>query len=168
MDVSDSFDWLPELYLLSSFGGDWDSYQEAVYRQFCKDFITSNPSYPGKRWAVKRNPQVKGKEATFWHLISKGESESERFPDMRRCERIAWPRAMISAIQSGKVKIWPNRRGKERRIAIALPDFSYVVILADRGDYILLWTAYVVETNHHRRKLEKEYEDARKNGLAAL
>lgn len=41
---------------------------------------------------------------------------------------------------------------------IALGDFSYVVVLADRGDYVLLWTAYCVEMEHRRQKLRREYE----------
>jgi hypothetical protein len=41
---------------------------------------------------------------------------------------------------------------------LALEDFSYVVIVADRGDYVLPWTAYYVEHSHRRNKLRKEYE----------
>jgi len=41
---------------------------------------------------------------------------------------------------------------------LALEDFSYVVILADRGEYVLLWTAYPVEYSSQKRKFEKEHE----------
>jgi len=30
-------------------------------------------------------------------------------------------------------------------------------VLADRGGYILLWTAYCVEQEHRRRKLKNEF-----------
>lgn len=113
----------------------------------------------GKRFALKRHPMIKGKEATFWHIISEGEVESERLPDLRRCERIRWPRSIIMAINSELVKSWRNQRRDEERIVIALKDFSYVVILADRGDYVLLWTAYPVEHMHRRQKLCQEYEE---------
>lgn len=106
---------------------------------------------------MKRHPIIEGKEATFWHIISEGAIENERLPDLRRCERIRWPRPMIEAITTGYVKYWKNMRGKEERIVIALEDFSYVVVLADRGDYILLWTAYCVEQEHTRRKLKNEF-----------
>lgn len=33
---------------------------------------------------------------------------------------------------------------------------NYLVILADRGDYILPWTAYLVEQPHRQRKLQSE------------
>ncbi len=49
-----------------------------------------------------------------------------------------------------------NKRGSDERILIALPDFSYLVVLADRGDFVLLWTAYPVEHDHQKRKLWKE------------
>ncbi len=106
---------------------------------------------------MKRYPLKHNKEATFWHIITKGNSESERTPDLRRCERIRWPRAIIDAASTESVKLWKNKRRNEERIILALSDFSYIVVLADRGDYILLWTAYCVEHEHQRRKLEKEY-----------
>ena len=99
-----------------------------------------------------------GKEATFWHIISEGDVESERLPDLRRCERIRWPRPMIEAIKFSHIKWWRNKRKEEERIVIALEDFSYVVVLADRGEYVLLWTAYYVEQEHRRQKLRKEYK----------
>lgn len=33
-----------------------------------------------------------GKEATFWHMIQEGRIEEDRTPDIRRCERIRWPK----------------------------------------------------------------------------
>lgn len=148
---------LPPLILLEDFGNDWHAYLEAIYRIFFQDFITSTPRVENKRFAMKRHPIIEGKEATFWHIISEGTIENERLPDLRRCERIRWPRPMIEAITTGYVKYWKNMRGKEERIVIALEDFSYVVVLADRGDYILLWTAYCVEQEHTRRKLKNEF-----------
>ncbi|MBV5305008.1 MAG: hypothetical protein JZU70_12590 [Chlorobium sp.] len=36
---------------------------------------------------------------------------------------------------------------------------NYLVVLAERGDDILPWTAYLVEQPHQQRKLQKEYEE---------
>lgn len=149
--------WLPPLVKLADYGGDWDRYLDALYNHFRKDFITSRPRFPGKRFALKRHPMEKGKEATFWHLISEGRTEADRVPDLARCERIRWPRPIIEAISSRRVKWWRTKRGLEDRIVIALGDFSYIVVLADRGSYVLLWTAYQVEQPHRRRKLEEEH-----------
>lgn len=156
-------EYLPKLILMEDYKYDWHEYLEALYHFFCRDFVTSKPYFKDKRFALKRYPLIKGKEATFWHIISEGAVEDARLPDLRRCERIRWPRPIIEAIASSdiKVKWWRNKRGSEERIVIALEDFSYVVVLADRGEYIMLWTAYCVEQEHGRRKLQREYESFR-------
>jgi hypothetical protein len=130
---------------------------EALYRIFRRDFVENAPTFPGRRWAMKRHPEYQGKEATFWHIISEGEDEAERVPDIRRCERIAWPRCIIDACATNNVRLWKQERRGETRVAIATADFGYLVVLADRGSYIMLWTAFVVERAHQRRKYEREY-----------
>jgi hypothetical protein len=137
--------WLPPLVLFEQYSGNWRAYEDALYAFFKADFIDSEPSYPGRRWAVKRHPEFQGREATFWHITSEGEVEAERTPDLRRCERIRWPRPMIDACRTDRLRCWPQTRrnragGRETRIVIATPDFSYLVILADRESYIMLWT----------------------------
>ncbi len=154
--MNGSTELLPPLVLFEDYQGDWHQYLEAIYQYFCKDFVTSKPDYGGKRFALKRHPMIKGKEATFWHIISEGDVESERLPDLRRCERIRWPRPIIEGIKSSHLKYWRSKRKEEERIVIALADFSYVVVLADRGEYVLLWTAYYVEQEHRRQKLRRE------------
>lgn len=156
--MSGPVSWLPELVLLSSCGGDFGKYLELIYEHFTNDFVRTKPAYPGRRWAIKRRPLLDGKPATFWHLISEGEQESARIPDLRRCERIRWPRPMIDALLTGRVCCWRNRRGSSERVLIALEDFSYLVVLEDRAEYIMLWTAYCVEQSHRRRRLKEEYE----------
>ena len=160
--TDDDGNWLPELVELRRYGGDWQAYEEALYACFRADFIEREPAYPGRRWAMKRYPEYKGKEATFWHIISEGADEAARLPDLRRCERIRWPRSIIDVCRSERVRLWEQRRGAEKRIAIATPDFGYLVVLADRGSYILLWTAFVVDRDHQRRKLEREYREWRR------
>lgn len=168
--VSHSLDWLPDLLLLSESDGNWDRYLERLYQAFDADFVTSKPAYPGKRFALKRYPITLGKEATFWHLTQKGpedgaKSEDDRVPHLPRCERIRWPRPIVEAMESGQVRVWKNVRGRYERIVIALDDFSYIVVLEDRKEYVMLWTAYPIEQNNRRRKLEKEYTDWKsKNG----
>ena len=151
------YDWLPGLVLLSDYDGNWDAYLDVLYSYFHKDFVDDKPTFPGKRVGLKRYPLSQGKEATFWHFISTGKTEEERIIDLRRCERIRWPRPIIEAIQSNRVKTWSNTRKRERRVIVALPDFSYIVVLADRGDYVLPLTAYFVKDVSRRRKLEQEY-----------
>lgn len=153
--------WLPDLIEFSAYDGDWNAYVEAVYAIFHRDFIASKPRFPGKRVGLKRHPDPDGKTATFWHMVSEGKAEDERLPVLARCERIAWPRPMIdllAALRNGDQRIccWRQDRGRAKRIAIALPDFSYLVILDDRGDFVLPWTAYPIDHHHQRAKLERE------------
>jgi len=153
-------DWLPALILLSDSGGDWSHYVEVIYAAFREDFVTHRPQFEERRCAFKRHPMIDGKEATFWHLISEGKEESDRLPDLRRCERIRWPRKMIER-SPANVRVWRSERPGDQRIVIALDDFSYVVVMADRGEYVILWTAYCVEQQHRREKLRKECERAK-------
>ena len=150
--------WLPPLVCLEDCNGNWTLYLNAVYGHFRNDFVKSCPSVEGRRCGIMRTPITDGKEATFWHIISEGKIESERVPDLRRCERIRWPRPIIEAMGSTRVCCWRRDAGQPR-ILLALPDFSYLVVLKDLGNYVLLLTAYCVEPGHHRRKLAKECAD---------
>lgn len=148
-------EWLPPLMTLSDSGGDWSRYVQAIYEAFRGDFVMHHPLFEGRRCGIKRHPVIDRKEAAFWHLISEGKVEADRLPDLRRCERIRWPRPMIERSPID-VRVWRSERKGDQRIVIALDDFSYVVVLADRGEYVILWTAYCVEETHRREKLRRE------------
>jgi len=155
--TSDSH-WLPPLLVPAVDDKDLDLFMSAVYEVFRRDFVDSKPKYPEKRFALKRYPLRDGKEATFWHLVSSGLVEASRIVIQERCEKICWPKPIIEAkLDTERVNLWRNLRKGEERILIALWDFSYLVVLADRAEYVLLWTAYPVDFEHSRRKLRKEY-----------
>jgi hypothetical protein len=156
--MSDIPDWLPPLVLFGDYGGNWDAYLDAIYAWFKQDFIDSKPVFQGRRLGLKRYPLVHGKEATFWHMTSEGMDESNRTPDLRRCERIRWPKPVIEHSGNPKVKYWVSVKRNEDRIHIWLEKLDYVVVLADRKDFILPWTAFLVTREHTRAKLRKEYE----------
>lgn len=157
--MSDHIDWLPPLVLLADSGGEWDVYLAALYDVFVRDFVRSRPPFRGRPLHLKRYPLSEGKEATFWHFISEGKDEAQRKIDTSRCERLPWPRPIIEAVDSGRVRCWSNTRGSETRHVLAVEDFSYVVVLADRGTFLLPWTAYCVEHENRRRQLRKECEE---------
>ena len=161
-----SVEWLPELVLLEDFHGDWHVYLERIHDQFLDDFIRNEPTWPGKRVGVKRHPEHGGKSATFWHFISDGTVEAERLPNLRRCERIGWPRPMMDEYDGAdplaggsRVRWWKEARRGEDRYLLAPEDFSYIVVIADRGDYVLPWTAYWIDFEHQRRKRERAYRE---------
>jgi hypothetical protein len=100
----------------------------------------------------------RGKEATFWHMISEGSEEAKRTPDLRRCERIQWPKPIIEHESDPSVKYWIAVKRKESRIHIWLEQEAYVVVLTERKGFLLPWTAFLVTRGHTERKLRKEYE----------
>jgi hypothetical protein len=150
-------DWLPPLMEFNEYGGDWNVYLEAIYAVFEKDFVKSKPSFRGQRLGLKRFPEYEGKEATFWHMTSEGSIEMERIPDMRRCERIQWPRPVIEHEADPELLVWVEPHGaNDNRIHIYLPAERYLVVLADRGNYILPWTAFYIEyENGHQKYLKR-------------
>jgi hypothetical protein len=77
---------------------------------------------------------------------------------MIRNRTAAWPRPIIEAVDGGRVHCWPAVRGTETRLQLAVDDFRYLVVVAMRKDYALLWTAFCVEHEHRRRKLRADYE----------
>jgi len=157
--------WLPPLVLLQDHGKDKEAYLNAVYAFFRLDFVESSPSFQGVRLALKRHPLRDGKEATFWHLTTEGSDEFSRTLDIDRCERIRWPRPIIERDQA--IKCWRNsRKNNEPRICLWLEDAEYLVVLAERRGYILLWTAYPVREKHRKDKLEKEFQAYKKANAA--
>lgn len=149
---------LPDLITLEEYGGDIEAYLEAVYEIFKSDFIINRPSFQGKRLALKKYPLVDGKEYTFYHFTHDGDIESERVPNLRRLERIRFPNPMINNSTHPYLKVWRNQRGKSNRILIFHEGESYLVVLDDRTEYILPWTAYLVEYKSRREKLLAEHD----------
>lgn len=161
---------LPDLILLQDFGGDWSTFYEHIYQCFRKDFVT-NPlrHFNGKKLALKRYPlSSDNKEATFYHITHEGQDEQDREPDLRRMERIRWPKFMLMNFSHSKLKVWQNKRGSDKYILIFNEEEDYLLVLADRGSYVLPWTAYVVTYNKRRTNLIKEYEAYKKAEAAKL
>jgi len=157
-------DWLPELVLFEHSQGNWVVYLERLHARFKADFLDSLPGWPGKRVGVKKHPEHAEKSATFWHLISEGPVEADRDIDFRRCERIGWPRPIMDEFDetppdasASRIYWWKEIRRNEERYLLAPHDFSYLVVVADRGKYVLPWTAFWIEQGHRRKKNEKAF-----------
>jgi hypothetical protein len=151
-------DWLPETVCLTSFEGNWDKFFKAVYEVFEKDFVLSKPFFRGRKLGLKRHPEYDGKSATFWHMISEGHSESERMPDLRRCERMSWPKPVIENSKEKELRVWAEPKGSNQRIYLWFEKEGYLVVLEDRHTYLLPWTAFYVEKEHQKRKYMKRCE----------
>jgi len=149
---------LPELIELSDYGGIFATYLEAVYELFKQDFIDKRPTFRGTRLGLKRLPLYKDKEATFWHMTSEGENEENRTPDLRRLERIRWPAKLINESEHPYLKVWENSRSTKTNILIYHEAEKYLVVLRRHKNYILPWTAYLINYKSRENKLLKEYE----------
>ncbi len=159
--------WLPPLILLNEYGGDWSRYLEGVYECFKNDFKARVVTFRGLPIRTRYHPSYQNRDYSFWHLIQEGQLEEERTPDLRRCERIAWIRAVIEHSNDPTVRVWENERFGERRALLWLEE-EFLVVLGDRRKYWLLLTAYTTEHQHRRNKLRKEYEAWKKAGPAPL
>lgn len=153
---------LPELILLENYHGDYKSFIQAVYIAFQRDFVQHKTKFRGEELRLKWHPIYQDKAYTFYHMTHKGEDEQNREPDLRRCERLPWARPVIENCDKWNLKIWPQIRKGANRLCIWLdledePD--YIIILDVRKDYKLLWTAFVLEYDHEKRKKQKEYEE---------
>lgn len=151
--------WLPDLL---PFGGNWEEYADQLFAVFETDFITKTASFRGSRIGLRMMPLFKGKPSAFWHLIQEGQVEADRMPDLRRCERIRWIRAIIDNADDPAVKVWENERlgdgGVRRSVLLWLPEHDFLIVLGKRSGYYLLVTAYQTTRPHTRRKLQQEYD----------
>ena len=165
--MDESIAWLPELELLSDYDGDWGHYLEGIYEIFKADFVNQKPIFRGQPLRLKRYPITHDKEATFWHMVSSGEVEADRLPDLRRCERIRWPKQVIENEYMDEIRVWEEMKNGNTRIHLWLYAEDSLVVLDKRYRYCLPWTAYYVEYNHQRRKLDKRWESSINKKLAA-
>jgi len=150
---------LPSIITLTEYMGNFPKYFEAVYQIFKNDFVDSKPNFQGTKLGLKKYPLVDGKEYTFYHMTHNGDVETSREPDLRRMERISYPKPMINNSTNSSLKVWKNKRKGKDRILIFHEAENYLVVLADRGNYILPWTAYYSEHENWKRKLLSEYEE---------
>ncbi len=155
--MSELPNWLPELILFEDYNGNWQRYEDAVYSRFYSGFIASKPTLHGIPVYIKRSLS-KGKERGFWHCIQEGPVEEKRTPDLRRCERIRWIRAIIEHAHDPEVKTWQNERKGKTRQLLWLEESEFLVVLEQRPHAWVLYTAYPVTEEHRKRKLRREYE----------
>ncbi len=132
---------------LIPFFGDWDSYEEELYQNYLKTVVNAGLQFLGTRVTCPYRPATKGKHFSFWHIISEGEKEEDREPDLKRCARISWIGWMIkNADISDDLKWWENKRGKNTHVVIWHEQESFAVVLAKRNGCYMLKTAYWVKS----------------------
>jgi hypothetical protein len=153
--------WLPDPLQYSDFNGEWDRFLATVYQIFERDFKKSNPKY--QDYPVTYDSRIEdGKEAVFWHMTCRYYPGTRgREMDLRRCERIPWPRPMIEHSTDTSLSVWKNERKKpsrprQTRVLIWLENLDYIVVLAERPKEMILVTAYCIDIKSQKEKLKKE------------
>jgi len=139
---------LPDIILLDDFNGAWNEYVEALYNRFKQDFVIKKPTFLGKNVDIIHEKFYQNKERSFWHIISTGGTDDDRLPDMERCEKIGWAKALI--LDDGNCsdyKLWIRYcdKSKRDRYYIMCAENNYLVILEDRNSHFKIITAYCVE-----------------------
>jgi hypothetical protein len=150
--------WLPALITFAEYDGDWDRYLDAIYAKFREDFCNGPLEFICREVRLKKHPVAYNKEATFWHFVSQGKEENDRDIDFRRAERIAWPLAFMNNANDPSMRIWTEVRNNRSNIHIWNEQASYLVVLSDRVNYILPWTAYPVDYDHQKQKLNRRWQ----------
>jgi hypothetical protein len=154
--------WLPGLVCLSSYGGNAEIYIQALYFIFKEDFIISRPVFRGRQIGLARYDLQDGKCVTFWHIIQERPIGAQERPDLRRCEKIRWPKPIIENCEDRLIKIWEEYSRKDNCLLLYLEEKEYVVVLSIRKNYYLLKTAYPVTYQKKKQQLLKNYMEYRK------
>lgn len=152
----------PDLIFLEDFNGNFQDYIDNVYEVFKNDFLKTSPTFSGVKVSAPRYPEVDGRSRTFYHITHEGDDEQNRTPDVRRMERIKFPKFKITHYPHPELLVWEKTIGRDTRIHILNEAESYLLVLNKRPDYLMLWTAFYIEHNHTLRKKLKEYETYKK------
>lgn len=165
--------WLPELIEFN--GSNWEEYQNKIYQIFLNDFIHTFPIYEGKKVQIRRHPTYNGKEESFFHITGGHEDKNvDRVPDLRRCERIKWPRKFIDNYlctcpsHCNNFKIWKNNYKGNYRVNFLNEKEKYLVVIEVRKKYCLLITAFYLNWPHALHDQLDRYEKAKKTENAIV
>lgn len=168
-----SYSWLPPLVLQSQYVcGDtqssWNAYEDALYEIFLRDLIQTRLCFHDKKVKIRKHPIIDGREEAFYHIICQDYySDHDRLPDLRRCERVRWPRAIIEHVDASSemleddILVWKKTIKNKDRIHILLEKERYLLVLEERESYYLLITAFYIQEDHTLRKKLKEYHDCK-------
>ena len=144
-------------------------YEERLYQIFSECYEEGKLYYKDIPVKMKHYPPDYIPKTGFYHLICENYqhtgNEDDRSPNLSRCARIRWPKAIIQDCAQNclSLYIWENERRGKQNILLYCPEVDYVVVLGKRANYLLLITAYPVEYENKRRDLLKEYTDYCKN-----
>jgi hypothetical protein len=152
---------LPLITELPDYNGNWNEYLEGIYSIFRNDFIDNTVLWNSKPVRIFLEKQYQEKERSFWHIISKGKDDSNREPDLRRCERISWVKELLMECteECEDLLIWIkyHAKSKKNRTYIWCKEVNYMVVIEERKANYQLITAFVVN-DYSASGYFKEYQ----------
>lgn len=147
----------------------FNTYEDATYELFLQLYESISFYFEEKPVIMKHFPPTYTSRSGFYHLTCENYNhtgnEDDRVPNLRRYERIKWPRIIIENIQRDcpHLRVWKNKRHGKTNILILCVELKYVIVLSERKEgYLLLTTAYPIEYEHTLAKMLKEYEEYKK------
>lgn len=167
-------DWLPAMASVNPWT---EATYDMLYGIFCRDIRDASLKYAGLDVWIFRDMED-GKEAIFWHLTSRKkmaekiprrkrkflpaeqeDTEQERLPDPRRCERLPWVRPLIEHPAEPEVLAWDYKEGDETiKTYIWMQDYDFVVIMKKLPDgKRRLITSFYVDSEYKRDDFTKKY-----------
>lgn len=160
---------IPSEVKLSDHGGDWETYIASLYKLFSENYIDHTVKYNAKNVNIITEKMIDGKVRSFWHIITEGQYDDNRIPNLDRCSKVHWARHIIE--ESGECihyKTWIKYHDKtgRNRYYIWCDHLNYIVIFEDRHTHYTLITAYVVD-KYREKKYKKEYEMYKKTKTPA-
>ncbi len=100
------------------------------------------------------------REVIFWHLTSgRDEETGERVPDLRRCERLPWVRAMIENSTQPEVLAFDYKEADgDINTYLWLKEHDFVVLMKKyRDGRRRLLTCFCIKYENYRGKLRRKY-----------
>jgi len=167
-------DWLPEIATVNPWTE--DTY-EMLYEIFCRDIRDHNLRYIGNDVWIFREMED-GKEKIFWHLTTRDvkrkkiprrkrkfylegqtDIETERLPDLRRCERLPWVKPLVEHPSEPEVLAWDYVEGDRTiKTYIWIKDYDFVVIMKKYPDNKRrLITSFYVDRSFKQKDFERKY-----------
>lgn len=167
-------EWLPEKICVNPWTA--ETYN-VLYDIFCRDIRDADIYYRGYSVWIFREMDD-GREKIFWHLTTRDvkpipiprrkrrfypkdqtHTKAERYPDLRRCERLPWVRPLIEHSFDEKVTAWNYEEGNGTiRTYIWIRNFDFVVIMKKYSDgKRRLITSFYVDKPYTRKDFERKY-----------
>ena len=167
-------DWLPDIVCVDPWTqGTYD----LLYDIFCRDIRDHDLRYAENEVWIFREMED-GREKIFWHLTTrsvkkikiprrkkkfypKGQTytDEDRYPDLRRCERLPWIRASIENAWEPEVLAWDYEEGDSTiKTYVWLKGYDFTVIMKKYpDDKRRLITSFYIDKSYTREDFERKY-----------